>query len=431
MRLAHSDKSLSHLDNTMTESQVHIRQFDNGLTLVVEPMANVRSAAFSLMVPCGSIYDPRGHNGTAAVLCDHIMRGAGARNTRELSTDLDNLGMNHSEHVGAPHMSFRGVTLAENLLPALEIYADVMQQPRLPESEFAGSLLGVEQSLRALEDEPRQKSILELRRRTFPHPWGLPSDGTLQDLPNITAESMRDHYETYFRPDGAILGVAGDVVPQHIEDLVDRLFGSWKPKNIPPVESQPVATHHEHLPHDSTQTHIGIAYRSVPYRHPEYYSAWAAVSVLSGGMSSRLFTEVREHRGLCYAVHASLTSMKDEARVLCYAGTTAERAQETLDVTLQELQRLSNGIAEDELKRCKARAKSALVMEQESTIARSSSVARDWYHLGRITSLDEVSARIDALTVETILEHLHEHPIRDFTILTIGPEALEVTVELS
>ena len=177
--------------------------------------------------------------------------------------------------------------------------------------------------------------------------------------------------------------------------------------------------------------HIGIAYDSVSYRDPDYFAAWAAVSVLSGGMSSRLFTEVREKRGLCYSVSASLSSLRDEARVLCYAGTTAERAQETLDVTLAELQRLGEGIEDEELSRCQARAKSSLIMQQESTLARASSVARDWYHLGRVMTLAEVREKIDALTVQNVLDYVHTHPAGQFTLLTIGPHPLETPSEVS
>ena len=180
------------------------------------------------------------------------------------------------------------------------------------------------------------------------------------------------------------------------------------------------------IAHESTQTHIALAYDSVSYPDPDYYAAWAAVGILSGGMSARLFTEVRERRGLCYSVFASQTSLKHEGRVLCYAGTSNERAQETLDVTIQELKKLGDGIAEDELERCKARAKSSLVMAQESTSSRASSIGRDWFLLGRVTTLQEVRDRVEALTIPMILDYVHRKPARDFTVLTIGPKALDV-----
>jgi predicted Zn-dependent peptidase len=141
-------------------------------------------------------------------------------------------------------------------------------------------------------------------------------------------------------------------------------------------------------------------------------------------MSSRLFTEVREKRGLCYTVYASYHTLRDRASVLCYAGTTAERAQETLDVTLGELKRLAAGIEPNELSRLKARVKSSLVMQQESSSSRSSSIARDWYHLGRVRTLDEIGQLVDALTCDSINGYLAAHPPRDFTIVTLGQRPL-------
>jgi predicted Zn-dependent peptidase len=179
-----------------------------------------------------------------------------------------------------------------------------------------------------------------------------------------------------------------------------------------------------HIDFEGNQCHIGIAFPSVPYRDPKYLQAWAAVGVLSGGMSSRLFTEVREKRGLCYSVSASLQTQLTRARVLCYAGTTAERAQETLDVTFAELLRLREGIEQAELNRLKARIKSGLIMQQESTSARSGSIARDWYHLGRVRTLDELGRQVDELSAHSINAYLDEHPPADFTFATLGPQPL-------
>src|SRR5206468_592403 len=146
----------------------------------------------------------------------------------------------------------------------------------------------------------------------------------------------------------------------------------------------------------------------------EYYAALGAVNVLSGGMSSRLFTEVREKRGLCYSVWASYQTFKDRAAVLCYAGTSTERAQETLDVTLAELQRLKKGIEVEEVERVQAGLKSSLIMQEESTSSRAGSLASDWYYLGRVRSFDEIKAGIDSLTPKRLLEHVRRHPAKDF-----------------
>src|SRR5438132_7221578 len=126
-------------------------------------------------------------------------------------------------------------------------------------------------------------------------------------------------------------------------------------------------------------------------------------------MSARLFTEVREKRGLCYSVWASYSTFKDRASVLCYAGTTNERAQETLDVTLGELKRLQDGIEAEEVQRVQAGLKSSLIMQEESTSARAGSLASDWYYLGRVRTFDEIKSAIDGLTPAGITEHLKRH----------------------
>jgi predicted Zn-dependent peptidase len=173
------------------------------------------------------------------------------------------------------------------------------------------------------------------------------------------------------------------------------------------------------------QTQIGVAYASVPVGNADYYNALGAVNVLSGNMSSRLFTEIREKEGLCYAVWATYQTLKDRARVVCYAGSRNERAQRTLDLLLRELRRLPEGVEVEEVERVQAGLKSSLIMQQESTAGRALSLASDWYYLGRVRSFDEIHHAIDALTPQSIGAHLRRCPPEDFAIVTLGPKPLE------
>lgn len=404
--------------------ETHI--FDNGLVLLAEPVASFESAAFTLLLPCGYSDDPADRLGLGNLLCDMAMRGAGDRDSRQLVRELEILGVESGESIGASQTSFSGATLADNLIDALDIYADVVRRPRLPDDQLEAAQQVCLQEIRGTEDEPSQKLMDRLRRRTYPEPWGRPSHGNEAGVEATTAADVKRQWSQYYRPHGAILGVAGKIDWPRLKDAVERLFGDWsgkppaKPKESPPQNGSP------HSAFDSNQCHIGIAYPSVPYRDPLYLQAWAAVGVLSGGMSSRLFTEVREKRGLCYTVSASLQTQLSRARVLCYAGTTAERAQETLDVTFSEIRRLANGIDDEELARLKARIKSGLIMQQESTSARSGAIARDWYHLNRVRSLIELGRQIDELTAGMINGYLAEHPPNDFTFATLGPTELKL-----
>jgi len=405
---------------------IYSHTFDNGLVLVAEVRTALRSAAFTFLLPCGTVQEPADRGGLSGFVCEMAQRGAGERDSRRLVLDLDNLGVHSNESVSAAHTGFGGATLAENLTEALSIYADILRRPHLPEEQLEAARLVMLQDLRAVEDEPGQRTMLQLRRRHYPDPWGRPPQGEQTSLGEITLADVRDHFTRNYQPEGSILGVAGLFDWERLKETIGELLGDWQPCRAAALAERSPDGRYLHMTYDSNQTHVGIAQASVPYRDDDYYRAWGAAGILGGGMSSRLFTEVRERRGLCYHVDASHHSLRDRGALFCYAGTSAERAQETLDVTLDELRRLTGGIEQHELDRLKSRIKAALIMQQESSSARSSSLARSWYHLGRVRTLEEIAERIDALSVEGINAYLAEHPPGELTIVTLGPRQLEV-----
>lgn len=395
------------------------------MVVVGEPNPSFESAAFSLVVPAGCMHDPEGKAGLASLACEMVLRGAGQRDGRALINDLDNLGVDRGESVGVSQTVFHACGVKESLTGALAIYADILRRPLLPADQLEAGRLVCLQELRGVEDEPHMKVVQELRRQHYPSPWGLPSQGQIESVETLTLVDVAEFHRQRYRPDETILAVAGGFDWDALIGVVEELFGDWTgagdAQPLPPPAIEPVSF----VPYDSNQTHLGLAYDSIPYRHEDYFQAWASVGVLSGGTSSRLFTEVRERRGLCYTVSASLQSHRDHAAVLCYAGTTAERAQETLEVTYGELMKLREGIRQEELDRLKARIKSSMILQQESSTSRSGALARDWRHLGRARTLDELSAIIDAITAESINEFLSKQPPDRFTVVTLGPEPLE------
>ena len=399
-------------------------RLSNGLLVIVEPMQDVQSAAMTLLVPAGGVRDAEGRCGTAAILTEMFFRGAAGLSARELSAAMDNLGLQRNASVGNSHVTFSAATTADRIIDALPLVGKMVTEPHLAEEEFDPARDLVEQSLMAMEDEPRQRLGKILRQYSYAAPWGNSADGELTDLSAITIDDVRRHYQQFMLPDEAILGIAGNVDAGQIRETAEAAFGGWQSSSVPEISVGTMPQSPCHIEHDSAQTHIGLAWNSVPYRDDRYYEAWAAVSLLSGGMSSRLFTEVRERRGLCYAISASLSTLREEGRVFAYAGTTTERAQETLDVTVAEILRLHEGITEDELQRCKARAKSSLIMQQESTTSRASSLARDMYHLGRIVTLDEINSRINALSTSQVRDFSIEYAPRAMVLVTLGPQAL-------
>lgn len=407
--------------------EINHETFANGLTLLAERLDYVRSAAVNFLVPAGCVHDPPKALGTASILAEMITRGAGKRDSRELSLAMDSLGLDHNESVGQHHVRFWGGTLARSLPAALEIYADIVRRPHFPDDELEPVQALALQDLQALEDDPRGKAMVELRRRHWPMPLGQDRRGTPESIAHVTTNTVREHFRRHFTPHGTIVAVAGNIEWQPLRDQVARLFGDWTGTAPPELKLKPAPGGSSHIDKDTTQTQIAMAYPSVKFGDPEYYAASGAVQVLSGGMGARLFTEVREKRGLCYAVGASYQTFKDRAAVLVYAGTTTERAQETFDVTVAELRRLVEGVTEEEVERVKAGLKSSVIMQEESTSARAGALASDWYYLGRVRPVEEIQQAIDSLTPASITEHVRRHPPRDFTLVTLGKAPLTMT----
>ena len=406
-------------------AEILSKTLGNGMVLVGEPSKALESAAFTFLTPAGCCYDPPERAGLASLTGEMMLRGAGSRDSRAWISELENLGVERGESVGVAQATYHGATLRENVYTGISLFADLLRRPHLPADQLEAGRSVCLQELRSIDDEPSHKLMIELRQRCYPDPWGRSSLGEESAIRAATIDDVRQFHAQHYRPGNTILAVAGNFEWQRMCDEIERLFGDWQALDVAEPVARPVRSNGDHIPFQSNQSHVGIAYPTIPYKHPDYFQAWAAVGVLSSGSSSRLFTEVREKRGLCYTVYASLHTQRDRASVLCYAGTTAERAQETLDVTVAELKKLGSGIEQSELDRLKARIKSSLIMQQESTSSRSGALGRDWYHLGRARSLDEVGKLVDALSAKTINEFLEKNPSSDLLVVTLGPEPLK------
>lgn len=394
----------------------------------MQQMPWLESTAMSLLVPAGSQRDPEGLAGLAGFTAEMVQRGCGQYNSRQFVEQLDRLGAARSASVTNYHTRFSAAVPTDRLRDTLALYRELFLAPLLPASQLEDSRMVAMQELLALEDDLAQKLIKVLRKRLYPDPYGRSTTGTMESVQAIQLENIQNHVKNFYVPDQAILSIAGKIDFNEVQTMVDELFGSWQGTVQQGLTEHPPAEGHHHIEHDSSQTQIGIVFPSVQYSHPDYFLARSAIGVLSDGMSSRLFTEVREKRGLCYTVYAMCHTIKDYGCVLAYAGTTTERAQETLDVMLQEIRRLGEGIHDDELQRLKARIKTGLIMQQESSSSRSISMASDWHLLGRVRTLDELSTLLDEINSNSINDYLASNPPKQFKIVTLGQKALDTSL---
>ena len=399
---------------------------NNGMVLLGEPMEAVESVAFGFMLPAGAARLPDGYCGASNVIADWIFRGAGDKDSRQLSDAIDGLGLVRGRSVGGSHISIGAALESGNLAEALYLYADIILRPSLKEDQFELARQLAIDDLLSLDDDPRQKVMLKLREQFYPSPLGRNTLGDINELKALTAHVSGQIIKDKFNLSQTIFSVAGKY---NFEDVCKQLEGLFETEQHGNDESMNLGQRqgkYTHINNDGAQVHIGMMTGTVKPTDEDYYNARVAISVLSGGMSARLFTEVREKRGLCYAIGARYHGLKEAAGVMCYAGTTPGKAQETLDCIVGEFNRLGEGISAEEIDRAKVGLKSSLILQSESSSSRAGAIGSDHYILGRIRSLDEIKDKIEETSVDSVLEFLRAHQFEEFTIVTIGPKQVNV-----
>jgi len=390
---------------------------ENGLTLALEER-DYPGVAFQLLVPGAGAVQDGPLQGAATLLEAWLWKGAGELDARAFAQALDRLGVRRQSGVGLEYAAFSAAFLPEALEEVFRLYADLLLRPWLPEEAFEAVRSVALQELASLEDQPARKLFSLLRRRVFLSPHGQEPLGREEDLRRATPEAVRRERFRY-TPQGAVLAVAGGVDWERLVRAVEPLL-AWRGEALPypePRLSQPQTLV---LSRPTAQVQIGLAYPDVGPEDEDFYAARLALEVLSGGMASRLFTEVREKRGLVYAVSAFPAGVKGQGLLMAYAGTTKERYRTTLEVLKGEIARLWEGVSEEELDRAKVALRTALVMGDESVRSRAGSMARDLYVLGRVRPLAEVEEAIAGTSLEAVNAFLARHPYENPWVGLLG-----------
>ncbi len=402
-------------------------QLPSGLSVIIEEMDHVESAAYDLVMPGGFISDAPAHVGASLVLSELIAKGAGPYDSRSLSEAFDGAGIRHGEGTGMDRFTLSGSLVASKLERALELVSHMVLNPRLPAEDIEPIQSILLQDIQALKDSPARRSMVELTKRFYPAPYNRSSLGDAEGIRSVNRALMAEMHQKFFNPCGAILSVAGKVRAHDVLRVVEELFGGWKGEAVvlPEFGSRPAHDYY-HIADDSAQMQVVMAIPSVKFSEDLYYEGKLAASILGASMFGRLFVELREKRGLCYSVYARHGATNLYGTMTAYVGTTPERAQESLDLLVGEFERLRGTISQDELDRCRTNLKASLVMGEESPGARAGSNATDWWLLRRIRTLAEINAEIDRVSIEGLNTFLERHPFRPCSILTLGRTPLSV-----
>lgn len=403
---------------------------DCGMPLLVERIEGVRSCGLTWLIPAGSARDPEDRQGLSALWSELLERGAGNLDSRAQADAFDSFGAARGSGVETFHMSITATLLGSRMKDVLPLIVDTVRRPRMEAEAFGPARDLCLQAIESLKDDPTERLMLLLKSRHAPPPINRSPLGDAAGLARVTHDQLLPQWHARARPKGSILALAGDVEASDAARQLNALLTGWEGSTESVAWGRSTQRGYHHENDQTNQVHIAIAFDSPAERDPGCWEERIATSVLSGGMSGRLFTEVREKRGLCYSVNASYAADAQFGRTVAYVGTTPDKAQQSLDVLLAELRRIrtpAGRVTPEEFQRAVIGMKSRLVMSGESSGARAGALARDWWKLGRTRSLEELARTVDAVTLDQVNAHLAKRSdLGEITIVTIGPAPLTV-----
>lgn len=382
----------------------------SGLTLITQAMPEVRSVAIGVWLRRGSRHEAREASGVSHFIEHMVFKGTKHRSAERIAAEVDSIGGYMDAFTAKEYASFHLKVLDLHLPLAVEILGDIVQHPLFDAREMAREKKVIFEEMSMVEDTP-DDLVTEIFAQAFwpDHPLGRPILGTRGSVSRFRREDLAAYFDRVYRPDNILIAAAGNLEHAQVAALVERHFAGVErrgrgraaaPASRAPATSLRLVTRSKR---QLEQVHLCLGARAYPQAHPERYTLYLLNTVLGGSMSSRLFQNVREKRGLVYSISSGLTAYSDTGALTIYAATRLASAREVLRLTLEEIRRLrGEPLPEDELRRAKDHLKGGLLLSLEGSNARMNHLARQELYLGRQLATEELLEQIEAVSAEDV-----------------------------
>ncbi|KWW10963.1 MULTISPECIES: pitrilysin family protein [Bacillaceae] len=378
----------------------------NGVRIVLENIPTVRSAAIGVWIKTGSRNETPELNGVSHFLEHMFFKGTTTRNAREIAESFDSVGGQVNAFTSKEYTCYYAKVMDNHASYALEILADMFFNSTFDEEELKKEKNVVYEEIKMYEDTPDDIVHDLLSQAVYEkHPLGYPILGTEETLETFNSETLKKYVHDMYTPDKVVISIAGNVDEKLIQE-VESYFGSYQGGEHRPELIKP-AFHENRITRkkETEQAHLCLGYKGLEIGNDKTYSLITLNNILGGSMSSRLFQDVREQRGLAYSVYSYHSSYQDSGLVTVYGGTGTSQLDslyETIQETLDTLKR--DGITEKELRNSKEQLKGSLMLSLESTNSRMSRNGKNELMLGEHRSLDDIIIKIDEVTEGTVNE---------------------------
>jgi len=413
-------------NNTFMVSNVRDIQrhvLSNGLIVITETMQHVRSVSVGIWVRNGSRREDADENGLAHFLEHMVFKGTERRSAEDIAREMDSVGGMLDAFTSKEQICFNAKVLDEHLPIAFDVLADLVLRPKLDADDVNKERQVVLEEIKMDMDNPEYLLHDIFTRGFWPeHSLGRPILGTPETVRNFDREALLRRFRSWFAPDHIIVTAAGNITHEQVLALVEKEFGHLQAVGSTQDDPAPSTSAPINLEtkRDLEQVHLCIGVPSLPLAHERRFGVAVLNNLLGGGMSSRLFQNIREKQGLAYAVFSEITPYSDAGMLTVYAGTAKETIGKVLDLTVAEFRAMKESpVTDEELLRAKNHLKGSLMLSLESTSSRMSNLARQELYFRRFYSLDEILVSIEAVTRDEV-----QSLARDF----FRPERVAVTV---
>lgn len=397
-----------------------------GIEYVVMPLPVRHVAAFQLRVLGGLCVEPPDKLGLARLVEESIDKGTQRRSGRELSDAFDAIGAGRGGGTGRESITFGCTVLPEHFEQAVALHAEFLRTPTFPEDVCRINVELARQELLALEDDAGGLVDRMISRQAFGPLLGRHALGEAAMLDHFSRHDLNSYWRDWVHAGRMLLAVAGAVDAAHVADVFDKHFSGFGPgaqdgRRYWPVEFTPGISHY---PKPLEQEQIAICWPGVEATHPDFPVQQVTLGILSGGMSGRLFTEVREKQGLVYWVSAWQDTPRGAGMIFLGASTTPERCDRTYATLLREVDRLAEDIQPDELERAIVGITAGYETKGDSTRSRCGELANDLFFHGRPLSPAEKLAKVQAVTIDDVRRYVTTYPRDRRCVVTLGPRPL-------
>jgi len=404
---------------------VEVHELANGLRIAVEPMPGLHSAAVGVFLTAGGRHERAEQNGIAHFLEHMAFKGTPTRTAQRIAEEIEDVGGYINAYTGKEMTAYYARVLEADVGRALDILADIVLNPLFHKPDIEVERGVILQEIGQALDTPDDIIFDWLQEAAFPdQPFGRTILGPAERVAKFGKRDLAGFIAEHYGPGRIIVAAAGAVDPAALLRDVERLFGGLSARPQGAVTPARFAGGERREARDLEQVHMALAFEGPGVRHDDAYVAQIYATVMGGGMSSRLFQELRERRGLCYTIFAQAGAYDDTGMITLYAGTGADQIRELTELAVDELRRAAGGLSVAELERARAQMKAGLLMGLESPSARAERLARMLQVWGRVQDIDETIAKIDAVTPERLRAFAEQLATRaDPAVALLGPVA--------